>query len=54
MKLNAPRKVAFIISVVFAALSLLAQLGLLSFLPAYWMAMIAWVIIVAACVMKGF
>ena len=56
MKLNAPTKLIFIISLVLAVLALLAALGIA--IPivsgnALWVALVAYVVLAAGNVMKG-
>lgn len=53
MKLSAPTKVVFLIAVALAVVSLLAQFGILGFLPAYWVAFAAFAVLAIACMLKG-
>ncbi len=55
MSLNAPTQIVFIVSLVIAAIGLLAGLGLLGFIPlsGFWIMTIAYAVLAAACVLKG-
>ncbi|WP_195162752.1 hypothetical protein [Mesorhizobium sp. NBSH29] len=54
MKLNAPKQIIFIISLVIAVIGLLAGLGVLAIpLAAFWIMAIAYVVLAAGCLMKG-
>ena len=53
MKLNAPTKVVFFVSLALALLSLLGQFGVLSFLPGFWLALAAYSVLALACVLKN-
>lgn len=56
MSLNAPTQLVFIISVVIALIGLLMGLGVLpfiSFISAFWVMTIAFVVLAAACIFKG-
>ncbi len=53
MKLNAPTKVVFFVSLALALLSLLGQFGVLSFLPGFWLALAAYAVLALACVLKN-
>lgn len=55
MSLNAPTQLFFIISLVIAIIGLLAGLGLLTFLPisGFWLMTLAWIVLAAACLLKG-
>lgn len=55
MNLSAPTMLVFLISLVVAILGLLAGLGILAMIPlsAFWIMTIAYVILAAACLLKG-
>ena len=55
MTLSAPTTVVFIVSLVIALLGLLAGLGVITALPisAFWIIVVAYVVLAAACVLKG-
>ncbi len=56
MRLNQPTKNVFWISVVVAAVALIAKLGLVGFLApfAFWLMLVAFVLLVLGNTMKGF
>lgn len=55
MNLSAPTMLVFLISLVVAILGLLVGLGILAMIPlsAFWIMAIAYVILAAACLLKG-
>ena len=55
MNLSAPTTVVFVITLVIAALGLLAGLGVLAIIPvsAFWLMTIAYGVLAIACVLKG-
>ena len=55
MRLNAPTQMVFIISLVIAALGVLLALGVISIaaVHAFWVMALAYVVLAAACVLKG-
>ncbi|MCO5132952.1 MAG: hypothetical protein M9908_01110 [Phyllobacteriaceae bacterium] len=55
MSLSAPTTVVFIISVIIAIIGLLAGLAIIPGLPisAFWIMVIAWVVLAAGCLFKG-
>ena len=55
MKLSAPTQIVFIISLVIAALGLLAATGVFAIIPiaSVWIMTIAYAILAAACLLKG-
>ncbi len=55
MRLNAPTQIVFLISLALAILALLGALIVIPFVSAYafWLAIIAYVVLAAGCVMKG-
>ncbi|WP_201026382.1 hypothetical protein [Paramesorhizobium deserti] len=55
MNLNAPTRIVFFISVIIAVLSLISFFGALAFIPvaAYWILAIAYLVLVAGCVLKN-
>ncbi|HSK31834.1 MAG TPA: hypothetical protein VLA17_17885 [Candidatus Limnocylindria bacterium] len=55
MKLNAPTQVVFIISLIIAVLALIGHFVLVPFVTEYkfWFAIVAYVVLAAACVLKG-
>lgn len=55
MNVNAPSKITFIISLVLVILALLGGLGVVGVVAGYsfWLAVVAWVVLAAGCVMKG-
>lgn len=55
MTLSAPTKLVFLISLVIAILGLLAGLGIFAIIPlsAFWLMTIAYVVLAAACMLKG-
>ncbi len=55
MRLNAPTQNVFIISVVIAVIGLLMALGVLAMIPvaSFWVMAVAYVVLAAACVLKG-
>jgi hypothetical protein len=55
MQLNAPTQVVFIISLILAVLALIGYFVAIPFLTAYafWIAIIAYVVLAAGCLMKG-
>lgn len=56
MSLNAPTQIVFIISVVIALIGLLMGLGVLpfiTFISAFWVMTVAFVVLAAACILKG-
>jgi len=56
MKLSAPTKNVFWISVIVAAVGLIAKLGVVTFLApfAFWLLVVAFVLLVLGNTMKGF
>jgi hypothetical protein len=55
MQLSAPTQVVFIISLILAVLALIGYFVAIPFLTAYafWIAIIAYVVLAAGCLMKG-
>ncbi|WP_420962832.1 hypothetical protein [Brucella sp. IR073] len=55
MNLTAPTQIVFFLSVIIAILALLAFYGTLSFIPlaAFWILLIAYVILAVGCLLKG-
>jgi hypothetical protein len=55
MNLNAPTQVVFIISLIIAVLALIGHFVLVPFVSQYqfWFAMVAYIVLAAACVLKG-
>ena len=55
MNLSAPTMVVFLISVVIAALGLLAKLSILSIIPveSFWLMTIGYIVLAAGCLFKG-
>ena len=55
MRLNAPTRNVFIISLVIAVIGLLMALGVLAMIPvaSVWVMAVAYVVLAAACVLKG-
>lgn len=55
MRLNAPTQVVFIISLIIAVLALIAQFVTVPFVSEFrfWFAMVAYIVLAAACVLKG-
>jgi len=55
MKLSAPTQIVFLISVVVAVVGLLMALGVLGMIPiaSVWVMALAYVILAAACLLKG-
>lgn len=55
MKLNAPTKVVFVISLVLVIVAALAALGIIGAAAGYatWIAVVGWVVLAAGCVLKG-
>ncbi len=55
MRLNAPTQNVFIISVIIAVIGLLMALGVLAMIPvaSFWVMAVAYVVLAAACVLKG-
>ncbi len=55
MNLNAPTQVVFIVSLFIAVLALVGHFTLVPFVTAYkfWLAIVAYVVLAAACVLKG-
>lgn len=55
MNLNAPTQVVFIISLIIAVLALIGHFAFVPFITEYkfWFAMVAYIVLAAACVLKG-
>ena len=55
MRLNAPTQVVFIVSLILAVLALIGYFIAIPFLTAYafWLAIVAYLVLAAGCVMKG-
>ena len=55
MNLSAPTMIVFVITLVIAALGLLAGLGVLAIIPisAFWLMTIAYGVLALACILKG-
>jgi hypothetical protein len=55
MNLNAPTQVVFIISLIIAVLALIGNFVLVPFVSEFkfWFAIVAYVVLAAACVLKG-
>jgi hypothetical protein len=55
MNLNAPTQVVFIISLIVAVLALIGHFVLVPFVTEFkfWFAMVAYIVLAAACVLKG-
>lgn len=55
MNLNAPTQVVFIISLIVAVLALVGHFVLVPFVTEYkfWFAIVSYVVLAAACVLKG-
>lgn len=55
MNLNAPTQVVFILSLIIAVLALIGHFVLIPFVTEYkfWFAVVAYVVLAAACVLKG-
>lgn len=55
MNLNAPTQVVFIIALIIAVLAVIGHFTLVPFVTEYkfWFAMVAYVVLAAACVLKG-
>jgi hypothetical protein len=55
MNLNAPTQVIFLISLVLAIVAVVGTLVVIPYVTAYafWVAIIAYVVLAAGCVMKG-
>ena len=54
MKLSAPSKIVFIISLVLLVLALLVSFGVLPIpVPAFWVAIASWVVLAIGCLMTG-
>ena len=55
MRLNAPTQMVFLISLVIAVLALVGHFVLIPYVTAYqfWVAIAAYVVLAAACVLKG-
>lgn len=55
MNLNAPTQVVFILSLIIAVLAVIGHFALVPFVTEYrfWFALVAYVVLAAACVLKG-
>jgi hypothetical protein len=55
MRLNAPTQLVFLISLALAILALVGHFVTIPFVSAYqfWVAIVAYVVLAAACVLKG-
>jgi hypothetical protein len=55
MRLNAPTQMVFLISLALAVLALIGHFVLIPYLTAYqfWLALVGYVMLAAACVLKG-
>jgi hypothetical protein len=55
MTLNAPTQIVYIIALVIAIIGLLMFLNVIAFIPiaAFWVMTLAYVVLAAACLLKG-
>jgi hypothetical protein len=55
MNLNAPTQVVFIIALIIAVLALIGHFVMVPFVTEFkfWFAMVAYIVLAAACVLKG-
>jgi hypothetical protein len=55
MRLNAPTQVVFIISLIIAVLAVIGHFVMVPFVTEFkfWFAMVAYIVLAAACVLKG-
>tara|TARA_R110002096_G_scaffold20971_3_gene68472 strand:- start:7686 stop:7856 length:171 start_codon:yes stop_codon:yes gene_type:complete len=55
MKLNAPTKLFFLISLILVVVALLGGLGVVGAIAGYsfWIAIAAWVVLALGCILKG-